>query len=354
MRIITFLLLFTCQVCFAQKKPIDKVVNQIKIEGDTMRAIFAWVTDHIRYDIGKLRNLEKGVNYYKQGNYKNVEDYKEDLLKKVIRSKKGVCDDYTLLFDALAKEYGYTSCIVEGITKGPKGKINKNIGHSWNAVKVNGVWKLYDPTWGAGYVKDGSKFVKKYNEQWYDVAPEDMKAQHLPFDPIWQLSANPMTYAEFEKGKQGTEADATYNVNEMIAAHLAKDKKERMIAELERLEASGGNIGPIRTRKKHLSAKISNNDIPALLERCKNSINVLNEYMTEGKAKRFAGKVWTVDYAKTALIDVKSTLEESIEAFQSVKVRETKSKRMVKKNINQSKKILKEVKKELAFLETQS
>ncbi len=48
--------------------------------------------------------------------------------------------------------------------------------------KIDGEWKLYDPTWGAGNVKDGKRFIKNYNKEWYDVSPGEMIKTHMPFD----------------------------------------------------------------------------------------------------------------------------------------------------------------------------
>ncbi len=350
MKYITILLLFISQLSFGQSASLTKIVDQIDYQTDTLKAVYDWITDNIKYDVKKLKELEKGVNFFEKGKYKSTAVYKADQLEKVIKKKKGVCDDYTLLFDAIVTELGYTSYIVEGITKGRKGKVNKNISHSWNAVKDNGTWKLYDPTWGAGYVKEHKKFVKKYFGEWYDVNPEEMKERHLPFDPIWQLSDNPISYKEFENGTITDEVDAIFDYEELITAHLQKSKKEQMTDELARSELNGGNIKPIKKRRKHLQNKISFTDIPEIIESCRASSEQFSEYLKEGKNKRFRGEKWTMEYSKKTLEGIKEQLLHSVDAFRNVKAKDTKSKKTFKKNINLSKKLLKHVEKELDFL----
>jgi len=352
MKYLPLILLLFAQISFGQSKSLMKVIDKIDYQEDTLKAVYDWVTNNIKYDMAKFKDVEKGVNFYQKGNYKNVEKFKADQLEKVIKRKKGVCEDYTLLFDAIMKELGYQSFQVAGITKDPKGKINKKTGHSWIAVKVGGEWKLCDPTWGAGQVKDGKKFIKNYSDKWYDVDPKVMLERHLPYDPVWQLSDNPMTYDEFKKETQIEGEQLDFDYKSILEAHFQKTEKEQMIDELARIESNGGNIPPIKQRKKSLQSKISTNDIPSIIEQCRASADKYNEYVREGKSKKFRGDTWTLSYSKNILQELKSQLEESIVAFDNVKVKSAKAKRTFKKNIAQSKKVLKLVNQELKYLES--
>ena len=114
MKYITIFFLLITQLGFGQSKSLQRVIDKIEYQQDTLRAVFDWVTDNVRYDVAKLKKLEKGYNPYKEGNYKSTKEFKADLLEKVIRRKKGVCDDYTLLFHSIVSELGYTSYIVQG------------------------------------------------------------------------------------------------------------------------------------------------------------------------------------------------------------------------------------------------
>ena len=63
--------------------------------------------------------------------------------------------------------------------------------HAWNAVKVNGNWRLIDVTWCAGYVND-RKFGKKFDTYYYLTSPDLMVLDHFPDDPRWQLRDTPI------------------------------------------------------------------------------------------------------------------------------------------------------------------
>ncbi|MFT6337607.1 MAG: hypothetical protein ACI86M_000378 [Saprospiraceae bacterium] len=357
MKYITFLFLLLTQLSFGQPKSLIKIIDQIDYQTDTLQAVYDWVTDNIKYDVAKLKKIKSGDGKHKKGKFKNRAEYRANQLEVVIKKKKGVCEDYSLLFNSIVSELGYASFIITGVTKLRDGKVMKDSAHAWNTVKVNGVWKLYDPTWGAGYVKGAKKFIKKYNPKWYDTDPEVMKERHFPFDHIWQLSENPMTYQEFQKDTQSDESKTPYDFNEMIASHLKKEEKEKLIDELNRSELNGGNIKAIKKRRKTLQKKIDNFNIynnadlfNNTINNCRESSKLFGEYINEGKNKRFKGKKWTLEYSQSTLLSLKDTVTESIATFETIDTKGLKSKRNFKKMINQSKNILAKVDKELEFL----
>ena len=349
MKQITFILLLLTQVGFSQSST-SGIIEKIEFEGDTVKAVFDWVTDNIRYDVGKLNNIKKGKKPFKKGKYKNAEEYEKARLEKVIRTKKGVCEDYSLLFHEILTELGYKSFIVTGLSK-KKGKVDRT-GHAWNAVFVDGSWKLYDATWGAGYVKEGKRFVKKYFPQWFETDPNVMVESHFPYDPIWQLSENPMTYDDFEKGNQPTASESPFDYNGLIEAYFTQERKAQLQGELSRLESYGGKTRLIRERKQRLEGMINSKDLSVIMEKFKESNQKFSEYYNEGKNKRFKGDVWTVDYSKSVLTEIKENLEVAIVEFSNTKSTSSKANRAYKKNASHSKKMLSRVEKELEYLES--
>ena len=358
MKYLTILFLLIAQLSFGQSKSLTKVINQIDYQNDTIQAVFDWVTDNIKYDVAKLKKSKKEKSSFKKGKHKNVAEYKADKLEKVIKKKKGVCQDYSDLFDAIVSELGYTSIVIAGVTKDFKGNVRSSGGHTWNAVKVNNEWKLFDPTWGAGIVKNKKRFVKKYSPQWYDVNPEEMKKRHFPFDPMWQLSENPMTYQEFKKGIQSDEINVPYDYKGMIETHFNKGGKEQLEDELSRSELNGGNIQPILKRRKTLKRKIefygvsSNRDlIKSTVQNCRESSDLFGEYIREAKNKNFKGKKWTLEYSHSAMLEIQDQVTESIATFESIDVKDSKNKKSFKKYISQSKSLLEKIEKELVYLD---
>jgi hypothetical protein len=87
MKYLTILFLFIVQLSFAQSKSVTRIIDQIEYQNDTLISVYNWVTDNIKYDVGKLKKLEKGVNLYKKRKFKNPNEYRAYLLEQVIKKK---------------------------------------------------------------------------------------------------------------------------------------------------------------------------------------------------------------------------------------------------------------------------
>lgn len=104
-------------------------------------AIFAWVASNIRYD-------------YK-AYYSSSGSSKPDT-KKILKSKKGICLDYAGLMDTLCELAGITNVTVYGYAKEETFDVNDSIyvdNHAWNAVRLDGLWYVYDVTWSSGTIE---------------------------------------------------------------------------------------------------------------------------------------------------------------------------------------------------------
>ena len=70
-------------------------------------------------------------------------------------------------------------------------------GHAWNAAKVDGNWRLFDTTWGAGAISPAGIFSFRFNEYYFDVPPEELIFTHYPNDSRWQLAGQSVSKEEF-------------------------------------------------------------------------------------------------------------------------------------------------------------
>lgn len=357
MKKITLILLLITQMSFGQTKEVLAIINKIEFKEDTVKSVFDWVAENIKYDVNKLNKIKEKKKSNKNSKFKNDEEYTTHLLKKVIKQKKGVCEDYSLLFDSILKELGYESSIIRGYTKNSKGKINRSIGHTWNAVMVKGKWKLYDPTWAAGYVNDGNKFVKKYNLEWHDVDPEEMIRTHMPMDPMWQLLEYPLSYQDFESNNKNQKTGDKYNYESIIQDHKNKNEKAQMQDQLNRSKEMGDGIRLIARWRKRLTKNIGLyglNSQPDLLEKAKeksnSAVKSFNTYL-KAKKKRFKGKKWTVEIAEQNLKKAKDDIQGVLEIYKSIDVDDKKGINFLNKAIRHSEKLLKSINKEFVFLE---
>ncbi|MXN90447.1 hypothetical protein GR160_04340 [Flavobacterium sp. Sd200] len=225
---------------------IDKLTAQInkdfKKDGQKARALFTWIALNIKYDLAAYGVNEQPVVFSYSSEAEKIQKqkkFKEDLAVKTIRTKKGVCEGYSTLYLVAAEKLGLETVMIPGTSKSHQMHIGKAPGrsdHTWNAVKINGEWKLLDTTWGAGVVT-GEKpaFNFKFNDGYFFTEPDKFFLNHYPDDEKWLLTkktandfANlPLYYGNYLMGnydfispKMGTFTDKKYNVIPFKIANL--------------------------------------------------------------------------------------------------------------------------------------
>jgi hypothetical protein len=147
-------------------------------------AIFYWLTQNIAYD----------TQGFFSGNYGDLSP------AGVLRSRQAVCSGYSRLFSKLAKEADLEVVEITGVSKGYGFSGNNKLGdHSWNAVKINGQWRLLDATWGAGFVTKGGQFTKRLDDFYFLTSPAQFIYNHFPQNSRWQLLNPTISKTQFKK-----------------------------------------------------------------------------------------------------------------------------------------------------------
>ncbi len=147
--------------------------------------LYEWVAKNLNYD----------VNGFLQGRLSDGSP--ED----VYRSRLAVCSGYVALFERLAREAGLEVVPILGYAKGftyRNGASTKKPNHSWVALRLNGEWRLVDPTWAGGVVSN-NKFEPRFTWDYYLVDPDELVFTHFPEENDWQLLTRPMRRSEFER-----------------------------------------------------------------------------------------------------------------------------------------------------------
>ena len=116
----------------------------------------------------------------------------------MLKKRKGICANYSALFHACCQAIGVQSYIIEGYTRQYERIIP--VAHAWNAVYIDGKFFDIDVTWAAGYVK-GKVYYQQFRDNYFMISPSEFIKTHMPFDPVWQFSNNPLTHKDFESGK---------------------------------------------------------------------------------------------------------------------------------------------------------
>ncbi len=202
MRLLVIIVLFACSTLSAQKNPyayadsialsyagktfkstedMARILTKgVKGYEDKFRVIFRWIADNIEY------------NPTARGGDPN----------KALKKKEGVCAAYSQLLSTVCGHVGINCPIITGIAKGHT-SVGKDLDspdheHAWNAIKIDGEWKLVDVTWAAGYYDAKEKeFKKQFKPEHYFTEPVVFAERHFPDDKKWQLLDHPRHHGEF-------------------------------------------------------------------------------------------------------------------------------------------------------------
>ena len=204
---------------------IAKYINaNFKTENDKIRAVFYWTASNISYDVKNMFAV-------------SINESAQDRIAKTLKTKKGICSDYAVIFNEIATLVDVKSVVVEGYTK-QNGKIDI-LSHAWCAAKIDNKWYVFDPTWGSGSFING-KFVKKIDNYYFKVEPEKIISSHIPFDYLWQFSNYPVTNREFYEGKtQINKSKKYFDFEKEIAKHNSLSETNQLFESAARIEKNG-------------------------------------------------------------------------------------------------------------------
>jgi hypothetical protein len=191
---------------------------------EKVRVIYFWMAHAIRYDIAKMNSNETYTD-------------PQQLVDEVLKTRKGVCANYAALFHACCQSAGIQSYIIEGYTR-QNDKIVP-IAHAWNAVYIDGRFYNIDVTWAAGYVR-GKKYFQQFRDNYFMILPVDFIKTHMPFDPVWQFSNNPVTHNDFESNDfAALKKQSDFNFGDSINTMSRLSTAEKSKREIRRITKAG-------------------------------------------------------------------------------------------------------------------
>lgn len=164
-----------------------------------VEAIHTWITHNIDYDVKKT---ESDKCFPFQG------------AKDVLKKKKALCSGYTRLMQEMLESVGVTSEVVAGYTYAHKNTFVPEIildNHVWLAIRINGEWKLADPTWDAGYIGNlnAKKLEDKLEKKQQKIIAKNAKLFEAGKDTLPLLNIDSLYAATKVKGKQGFISEPT-------------------------------------------------------------------------------------------------------------------------------------------------
>jgi len=217
-----------------------------KTDREKARAIFVWTASSISYDVENMY----AINFYETDSAK---------IGKALRTRKGICENYAIVFQDVCSKSGVASYVVLGYTK-QNGKADY-VPHAWCVAMVDTAWYLFDPTWGSGSTQSG-KFVKKINNEYFMASPTVFIKSHMPFDYLWQLFYYPISNQEFYEGRTApNKTKPFFDYADSIRVYASLSYTEQLSASSRRIEKNGVKNSMIFDRLQHIKMEQENEKI---------------------------------------------------------------------------------------------
>lgn len=247
---------------YARNTPADvamdlgKLVAYLEQPASNQREIVKvfsyWIMLNISYDIyGFLQDV-----------------YNTDGINGTLRTKKGVCQDYSELFKAMCDAAGVKCYIIRGYAKAfnyRPGEAFSKANHAWNVVWVDNQYRLMDLTWSSGYLRyeaGGLHYYMQPDTSQVFISPEVFVEKHLPADPKWQLLSHPIPMNAFIRSENYhsmlRDTLKYYNYADSIATFEKLDKDAQELKEADNAYSFYPAIGDYAYHYYNLAVTCSN------------------------------------------------------------------------------------------------
>lgn len=167
----------------------NKINKDFELPHEKARAIYTWITLNIKYDVDKLKSPFEQIAFsYDTQEEKLAKEREifEGIANQTLKKRKAVCEGYSSLFKLLCEKSNLECIIISGSSKSSLnhiGEFPNKSNHAWNAIRINGEWKLIDVTRGAGTLNESStKFIKEFNDFYFFTSAEKFFLNHYPDD----------------------------------------------------------------------------------------------------------------------------------------------------------------------------
>ena len=183
-----------------------RIKNDFSSDAERVRAAFIWIVYNMDYgrSYDQIFQADQFFPYYSEiGKKYQLRQLEIRKIDQSFRQRIGVCLDYSLILNELCTLFQIPSELVIGVAKSEirdlKGDhLLKN--HTWNAVQIEGEWKLVDPTWAAGQMN--KTVLRMYGgtiDHYFFADPADFIKSHFPANPAWQLLEEPIDADAFAR-----------------------------------------------------------------------------------------------------------------------------------------------------------
>lgn len=200
---------------------IEKINNQAETDVQKLCIAALWISENIEFDINQF---DIGAE---------IPDYKT-----VFFERKGVCGAYTSIFAEFCNRFNIVNEIIEGYAPeyGSENEKYTETNHVWNVVKLQGYWYHCDLQGFTGGIKKINssrfEFIKWKNYKSFLTRDIEFLLNHIPADPMWQLSDNPLKIQElinYDTSKKINPYHTNFNYKERIEGYIKLSGAEKRL-----------------------------------------------------------------------------------------------------------------------------
>ena len=158
-----------------------------------------------------------------QDKAKEIQSEQSDFpdLDQIFAQKRGVCEHYTLLYNAMLNSIGIKTLFVAGwaFDKDQTSGDKDTIGHAWSAALIDGKWKELDSTWGLFEGVPAGHIFKNFGQDEYSYSYTSSSLGKPKFENIPSIKMNSKSVENSngnggDKGNDNSKSDGTKNDEE--------------------------------------------------------------------------------------------------------------------------------------------
>ncbi len=156
---------------------VKKLTRNKSGEQEKFDAIFSWVTTNISYDYNEFYLPTAPV---------------PGSIQRILKTRRTICLGYANLMDTLCMLAGIKNVTVYGYARDEFFDVNDTIymhNHAWSAVKLDGLWYVYDATWSKGKVEYELSPMAKWIMRWFEKHPEKLKKKKIRNRWRWKIKS---------------------------------------------------------------------------------------------------------------------------------------------------------------------
>lgn len=186
---------FDAKITEAVKAKSDEICEGITTDYEKLWALHTWVASNIYFD----------YDTYANGTYNVMKTPDE-----VLSDKRGVCDGYSYLLEALIEAQGIPAIVTENYAEGKSDdldfwyldRIPNETNHSHTEAFVCGRWVIMDSTWDSNNRYENGEYKKEAptGYEYFDACPATFSADHIIINRYFErdISDIPSEWAKDE------------------------------------------------------------------------------------------------------------------------------------------------------------